>query len=253
MTSFSGKLARRRFLQSAVTAAGTVAAMPALQGLQLLGAHGRVSAAPGKGGYGPLLPTADQRDGAVRIALPEGFKYRTFSQAGAMMSDGNRVPLAHDGMGVFNTDDGRYRLVRNHEDRNNPNAGTTARQAGKSYDMNAGGGTTTLVVNPFTRQLERDFVSLSGTIVNCAGGVTPWQSWITCEETNAGTSSGWLKQHGYAFDVPVMANGQVEAVAIPSMGRFSHEAVAVDPATGIVYETEDNGNNSGFYRFIPNT
>jgi len=64
---------------------------------------------------------------------------------------------------------------------------------------------------------------------------------------------GWLKQHGYCFDVPAWADTPVPAVAIPSMGRFSHEALAVDPNTWIVYETEDNGNASGFYRFIPNT
>jgi hypothetical protein len=101
--------------------------------------------------------------------------------------------------------------------------------------------------------LERDFISLNGTIVNCAGGVTPWNSWITCEETNAGPPSGWLKQHGYCYDVPADANGSVPAVAIPAMGRFAHEAVTVDPETWIVYETEDNGETSGFYRFLPNT
>ena len=74
--------------------------------------------------------------------------------------------------------DGKFRLVRNHEDRNAPGAGSTALDA-QSYDPLGGGGTTTLVVNPFTRELERDFISLSGTIVNCAGGVTPWDSWIT--------------------------------------------------------------------------
>jgi secreted PhoX family phosphatase len=79
-----------------------------------------------------------------------------------------------------------------------------------------------------------------------------WGSWITCEETNAG-SPPWGKQHGYAFDVPAGADETVPAVAIPDMGRFSHEAVAVDPNTLIVYETEDNGENSGLYRFIANT
>lgn len=249
-------LARRQFLRGALAAAGSAAALPAFQGLSLLGIHGRVHAAPGQGSYGPLAPTPDLRDGALRIALPKGFQYRSFSAAGSMMSDGNLVPLAHDGMGVFNMSDGKFRLVRDHEDRNSAGNGTTAVDA-NAYDRK-GGGTTTLVVNPFTRELERDFISLSGTTVNCSGGVTPWGSWITCEETNAGIPQGWLKQHGYCFDVPAAANRSVPAIPIPAMGRFSHEALAVDPQTWIVYETEDNnpagsGGMSGFYRFIPNT
>ena len=190
------KIERRHFLRGTIAAAGAAVALPALQGLDLLRINGRVQAAKGKGGYGPLVPAADLRDGVNRIALPEGFQYRSFSPAGATMSDGNPVPLAHDGMAVFNMPDGRFRLVRNHEDRNGPGEGSTAVDA-NAYDGAAGGGTTTLVVNPFTRELERDFVSLNGTIVNCAGGATPWNSWITCEETNAGVSSGWTKQHGY--------------------------------------------------------
>jgi secreted PhoX family phosphatase len=251
MTLRNNTVGRRRFLRGALTAAGAAAVLPAMNGLSLIGVHGRVSAR-GNGGYGPLVPTPDLRDGIERIALPEGFKYRSFSAAGDMMDDGNRVPLAHDGMGVFNMPDGTYRLVRNHEDRNSPNNGSTAIDPERAYDLRAGGGTTTLVVNPFTRELERHFVSLSGTTVNCAGGITPWDSWITCEETNVGPPA-WGRQHGYCFEVPADANEQVEAIALPALGRFSHEAIVVDPSTGILYETEDNGNNSGFYRFIPNT
>ncbi len=255
MTEFSRTIERRKFLRDVLATAGATAALPALNGLNLLAANGRRNAARGKGGYGPLRPVADLRDGVERISLPEGFKYRTFSPAGALMSDGKRVPLAHDGMGVFNTEDGKFRLVRNHEDRNNPNLGSIP-PSPRSYDSRAGGGTTTLVVNPFTRELERDFVSLSGTTVNCAGGVTPWQSWVTCEETNVGPNAAgtsWLRQHGYCFDVPAGANSEVQAIAVPDMGRFSHEALAVDPETWIVYETEDNGDNSGLYRYIANT
>ena len=251
---------RRTFLRGAVKAAGAAAAVPAMQGLSILGLNGRVSAARGRGGYGPLLPAADLRDGVERIALPEGFEYRSFSLAGQVMSDGNRVPLGHDGMGVFNMSDGEFRLVRNHEDRNGGGLGSTALNPNLSYDMRGGGGTTTLVVNPFTRELARHFVSVSGTTVNCAGGITPWDSWVTCEETNAGPTSSatppalpWLRQHGYCFDVPADANGQVAAIPILEMGRFSHEALAVDPRTWIVYQTEDNGGNSGFYRFLPDT
>jgi secreted PhoX family phosphatase len=243
---------RRSFLRQTATIAAAAATLPALQGLDMLARNGRVQAAPGNGGYGPLLPKPDLRDGVVRIALPEGFQYRTFGVAGQVMSDGNKTPLAHDGMAVFNTPDGKFRLVRNHEDRNGPNAGSTAGDPTKKYDAKAGGGNTTLVINPFTRTLERDFISLNGTIVNCAGGLTPWGTWITCEETNAGTPSGWDKQHGYCFEVPAMADAPVLATPIPQMGRFAHEAVAVDPVTGYVYETEDNGGNSGFYRYLPN-
>jgi secreted PhoX family phosphatase len=243
------------FIRGAIGAATAAAALPALQSLNLLAAHGRRSAPKGKGGYGPLAPAPDLRDGVERIALPRGFQYRSFSPAGTTMSDGHQVPLAHDGMGVFNAPDGRFRLVRNHEDRGGPGVGSTAVNA-NAYDARGGGGTTTLVINPFTRELERDFISLCGTIVNCAGGVTPWDSWITCEETNAGTPSGWLKQHGYCFEVPAWLDETVPAVPIPAMGRFSHEALTVDPNTWIVYETEDNsggGGSSGFYRFLPNT
>jgi secreted PhoX family phosphatase len=241
-------LERRQFLRNSAA----LAMLPALQGLGLLTLNGRLQAAPGHGGYGPLTPVKDLRDDVERIALPEGFSYRSFSHAGEMMSDGNRVPLAHDGMAVFNMEEGRYRLVRDHEDRNSPGNGSTAIDS-NSYDPRAGGGTTTLVVNPFTRELESHFVSLSGTTVNCSGGLTPWGSWVTCEETNAGTPSGWMRQHGYCFEVPAAADASVPAIALPDMGRFSHEALAVDPATGIVYETEDNGSTSGFYRYLPHT
>ena len=243
---------RREFLRETLAATGAAAIIPGLHGLNLVASNGRVNAPRGNGGYGALAPVADLRDGVERIALPEGFQYRSFSPAGEIMDDNNRVPLAHDGMGVFNMPNGKFRLVRNHEDRNGPNNGSAAIDA-NAYDNRAGAGCTTLEINPFTRELERHFLSQNGSIVNCAGGVTPWQSWITCEETNAGVSSGWAKQHGYCFDVPAAADSTVPAVAIPSMGRFSHEAIAVDPATWIVYETEDNGNSSGFYRFIPNT
>ena len=246
---------RRRFLQHALAGAGVTAVLPAIRSLDLLASTRRAPAPRGGGSYGPLVPTADLRDGQERISLPEGFQYRSFSGAGRRMSDGNRVPLAHDGMGAFNMPDGRFRLIRNHEDRNSAGNGTAVVDA-NAYDRR-GGGTTTLVVNPFTRELERDFISLSGTTVNCAGGITPWHSWITCEETNVGTPSGWNKQHGYCFDVPAAANGTVPAVPILDMGRFSHEALAVDPFTNIIYETEDNSGSfmgssgtSGFYRYL---
>ena len=99
-------------------------------------------------------------------------------------------------------------------------------------------------------------LSLSGTTVNCAGGITPWNSWITCEETNVGRRRpAGSSSTATASTCRPAPTASVAAVAIPEMGRFSHEAVTVDPTTHIVYETEDNsggGGTSGFYRFIPN-
>jgi hypothetical protein len=196
----------------------------------------------GGGGYGPL----DNDQGVV--LLPRGFQVRSFGAIGDPMSDGHPTPLAPDGMGAFDAGPGRVRLVRNHEDRNGPSVAIGP----NAYDPVAGGGTTTLEVDP-SRRLVRDFVSLSGTAVNCAGGPTPWASWLSCEETVVGPREGFSMTHGWVFDVPAFANGPVTPVPLKGLGRFSHEAVAVDPRTGIVYETEDNAfpPGSGFYRFLP--
>lgn len=197
----------------------------------------------GKGGYGPL----DNEQGV--LLLPRGFRLRTFGAIGDPMTDGNLTPIAHDGMAAF-AYRRHVRLLRNHEDRNGPSGQTIAPD--RPYDPVAGGGVVTLELNG-RRDLVRDFVSLNGTSVNCAGGPTPWDSWLSCEETVVGRSEGFEKTHGWCFDVSSRANSPVEPLPIKPMGRFSHEAVAVDPRTGIVYETEDNGfpPGSGFYRFLP--
>ena len=254
MTLANKNVSRRSFLRGAASISAAAVAAPALQGLGLLAQNGRAFAAPGDGGYGELIPTKDLRDGVERLALPAGFQYRSFGISGRPMTRDGLTPYALDGMAVFNVN-GKFRLVRNHEDRNGASSAnkSVGGSSATKYDSLGGGGTTTLVVNPFTLELEEDWVSLNGTIVNCAGGPTPWGTWITCEETNAGTPNGWQKQHGYCFEVSAAANSTVPAVPIYDMGRFSHEAIAVDPSTGYIYETEDNGNNSGFYRFIPHT
>jgi secreted PhoX family phosphatase len=209
---------------------------------------------------GPLIPTASLNTRQTVLALPKDFQYTVLGKTGTSMWDGNRTPPAHDGMAAFQVN-GELRLVRNHEV-NNQTGSTGAAIGANPYDKSAAGGTTTLVINPRTREVVRDFVSLSGTLVNCAGGPTPWNSWISCEETVLGRTryknedgqdqGGFEQHHGYCFEVPAASDKPVVPVPLKAMGRFVHEALAVDPQSGIVYLTEDKG-ASGFYRFIPKT
>ncbi len=211
-------------------------------------------------GFGELVPTATKNTGETYLALPKGFEYKAIGKIGSPMADGQKTPPAHDGMAAFKVGK-ELRIVRNHE----VSGGSKPKEGiaiGKNnhYDEMAGGGTTTLVINPKTHEIERDFVSLSGTLINCAGGRTPWGSWISCEETTLGQTvrtsasgiikGGFAKPHGYCFEVPASANSAVSPVPLKAMGRFEHEAVAVDKKSGTVYLTEDY-NPSGFYRFLP--
>jgi secreted PhoX family phosphatase len=241
MTDTRISLDRRRFLQGALGAgAGLALASP----FTALGARaaGASAAAPIAGpGYGPLVPVPDQTTGLELLRLPRGFEYMSFGWRNDPMSDGTPTPSAHDGMAAFRDGD-LVRLVRNHE----RGTGTPFASADATYDPLASGGTTTLVFDPDAGELVEDYASLSGTIRNCAGGPNPAAgAWLTCEETTDIVSG---TRHGYVFRVP--ATGTSDAVPIVGMGRFSHEATATDPATGIVYETEDAG-SSALYRYVP--
>jgi len=103
------------------------------------------------------------------------------------------------------------------------------------------------------KRLARQFISIGGTIVNCSGGWSLHNSgWLTCEESVSGAAQGFEKPHGYTFLVPASADSTVPAVPLTAMGRFAKEAAVADDR-GIVYQTEDAGNSSGFYRFTPNS
>ncbi len=167
-----------------------------------------------------------------------------------MMADGCATPGRHDGMCAFPLANGNIRLVRNHEVENSPAADAAIGDTSTAYDPGAGGGTTSLEIDPVTRELVRDFVSLNGTWRNCAGGPTPWGTWLSCEEAFFGPESGFGKRHGYVFEVPVTRERSEMTEPIVGMGRFVHEAVAVDPRTGFIYQTEDHF-QAGCYRFLP--
>lgn len=243
---------RRRFIQ-AIAAAAT---LPATD-----------RDARANSGFGPLRP-----DPGEILDLPSGFSYHVISEHGEEMDDGLLVPARHDGMAAFPGRDGTVILVCNHE--THPVAqrfgafGEAQERlqdiaADRIYDFGKGvtpgtGGTTTIVYDPASRQRRRIHLSLAGTEINCAGGPTPWGSWLSCEEQFAdrGTSFEYgrvvhrERDHGYVFEVPAAARGPVKPVPLKAMGRFEHEAAAVDPASGIVYLTEDR-HRSLFYRFIP--
>ncbi len=204
-------------------------------------ATGAALRAPGNGGYGPLKPA-----GPV-LELPEGFRYVRFGEEGSPMAGGVPTPPFHDGMAAFSGGPGVIRLVRNHEV---PDIGQAF--ARPAYDPVATGGTTTLVFDSREGRLLSSFASLAGTFHNCAGGPTPWGSWLTCEEGTSGPRVGFKRLHGYVFEVPASADGPVDPTPLKAMGRFVHEAVAVDPVSGIVYLTEDRP-TAGFYRFVPKT
>jgi hypothetical protein len=214
-------------------------------------------------GFGPLQPDPDGL-----FDLPEGFSYQIVSRHGDRMDDGFRVPHRPDGMATFPGPDGTTLLVRNHEiDADAPREEGPFRPGGDAsasqmpeadrYDPGrnehgALGGTTTVVYDTEQQAVRRQFVSLAGTIRNCAGGPTPWNSWLTCEETVQRADDTFAKDHGYVFEVPATAQMQrTTPRPLKAMGRFNHEAVAVDPTSGVLYLSEDRSDGL-FYRFLPN-
>ena len=241
---------RRSFLKSAAAAAAVVPFHALIARSQALAATATGRTTLRGVGYGPLVDVLDEATGLPLLKLPDGFRYVSFGWAGDVMTDGRITPGKHDGMAAVGGAAGHVRLVRNHE----TDLGTPIRRV--AYDPRASGGTTTLEFDADEGRFVSDRGSLSGTLRNCAGGPTPWGTWLTCEETTDHTGV----PHGYVFEVPT--DGFADPVPLRDMGRFSHEAVAVDPVTGYVYETEDQGetlrslfggrNKSGFYRFVPN-
>ena len=150
------------------------------------------------------------------VMLMKGFTSRIVATAGRSIK-GYRWHNGADGGATFKTEDGGWIYVSNSED-NNGGVGAIR------FDSNA--------------NIVDGYRICKSTRRNCAGGLTPWNTWLTCEEHSK----------GYTWECDPF--GKKKHIKIPNLGMFNHEAAAVDPETSIIYQTEDSG-NSGFYRFVP--
>ncbi len=253
---------RRQLLQGAAVSA---LALP-LSGLFARRADALSRLEPIASPYGPVAPVMDQTTGLPLLQLPQGFTYQTFGWSGDLMVDGRPGPTNHDGMAVVRSRVvgglPELTLIRNHEAGVNPLYGTIQASAfydrgealiGEDDDDNeitgpaAGGNTRLTFANGVFTEAA---AMLGGTIQNCAGGPTPWGTWLTCEEDTADFTELGGQPHGYVFEVSPV-EGETTGVPIKEMGRFDHEAVAFDPIGGALYMTEDDDVQAGFYKFVP--
>lgn len=203
-----------------------------------------------------------QSDPQGLLALPAGFSYRIVTRTGVTSLEGGagRTPGNHDGTYAFPARRGRTRLIQNHELQSYVNEFGVPHVRGTVYDAGAlnAGGCTVVEVDDDGRN-RGEWVGISGTLQNCAGGHTPWGTWLTCEEveitagttwSNGGKTGTYAEDHGYVFEVFTGTPSNQLPKPIKAFGRYAHEACAVSPDRRRVYLSEDASGPTGlFYRW----